>query len=250
MCVHGIGGDDGFDRRSAFLAASHGRRTRFPFASTIKALSAGAVLDDLTRADLRQRVRWSTDDLVDYSPVTERRVAEGLTVKEVIEAAVTVSDNTAGNLLMQRVDGPSGLESRLRALGDDTTSVDRTEPLLNSATPGDPRDTTTPRALASTFAAYVLGDVLPVADRRLLNRSLSRSTTGAGLVRAGVPATWRVADKSGTARYGTRNDVAVVRPPGGAPLVIAVMSSRGSRDAEPSDALVAAATRLVAGELA
>lgn len=224
--------------------------TRFPFASTIKALSAAAVLDDLTHADLRQRVRWSTDDLVDYSPVTERHVANGLTVKKVIEAAVTVSDNTAGNLLMQRVDGPAGLKSRLRALGDDTTSVDRTEPLLNSVTPGDPRDTTTPRALASTFATYVLGDVLPVADRRLLTRSLSRSTTGAGLVRDGVPATWRVADKSGTAGYGTRNDVAVVRPPGGDPLVVAVMSSRGSSDAEPSDALVAAATRLIAGEIA
>jgi beta-lactamase class A len=222
---------------------------RFAFASTIKALSAGAVLDDLDRSGLRVRVRWTAADLVDYSPVTARHVEDGLTVREVIVAALTSSDNTAGNLLMRIVDGPAGLQSRLRALGDDTISVDRTEPLLNSATPGDLRDTTTPRALASTFASYVLGDALPVPDRQLLYRSLARSTTGEGLVRAGVPAAWQVADKSGTGGYGTRNDVAVVRPPGEAAWVIAVMSTRASRGAEPSDALVADATRLIAAEL-
>jgi beta-lactamase class A len=223
--------------------------TRFPFASTIKALAAGAVLAELSRSDLRQRVRWTSADLVDHSPVTELHVEGGLPVSEVIDAALTYSDNTAGNLLMRLVDGPDGLEARLRAVGDDTTSVDRTEPLLNSATPGDLRDTTTPRALATTFATYLLGEALPVADRRLMNQSLSRSTTGTGLVRAGVPPAWQVADKSGTAGYGTRNDVAVVRPPGRDPLVIAVMSTRRTDDAEPSDALVAAATRLVVAEL-
>jgi beta-lactamase class A len=223
--------------------------TRFPFASTIKALAAGAVLDELSRSDLRQGVRWTSADLVEYSPVTELHVEGGLPVSKVIEAALTYSDNTAGNLLMGLVDGPDGLEERLRAVGDDTTSVDRAEPLLNTGIPGDVRDTTTPRALATTFASYLLGEALPVADRRLLNQSLSRSTTGTGLVRAGVPPTWQVADKSGTAGYGTRNDVAVIRPPGRAPLVIAVMSTRATEDAEPSDALVAAATRLAVAEL-
>lgn len=227
----------------------HRAGARFPFASTIKALAAGAVLDDATGRDLRRRVRWTADDLVPHSPVTEQHLDEGLSVRRVVEAAVTESDNTAGNLLIEMVGGPTGLEASLRELGDATTSVDRTEPGLNSAVPGDVRDTTTPQALATTFAGYVLGDVLPPPDRRLLEGALTRSTTGAGLIRAGVPGTWQVGDKSGTASYGTRNDVAVVRPPGRDPLVIAVMTTGGSPDTEPSDALVAAATRLVVAEL-
>jgi beta-lactamase class A len=56
-------------------------------------------------------------DLVEYSPVTELHVEGGLPVSKVIEAALTYSDNTAGNLLMGLVDGPDGLEERLRAVG-------------------------------------------------------------------------------------------------------------------------------------
>lgn len=223
----------------------HRASTRFPYASTIKAHTAGAVLDELSADELRQRIRWTDADLVEHSPVTERHVGDGLTVEQLIAAAVTESDNTAANLLMDLVGGPTGLEERLRDLGDHTTSVDRAEPLLNSAVPGDARDTTTPRALATTFSSYVLGDVLTATERRLLDAVLERSTTGDDLVRAGVPDTWQVADKSGTAAYGTRNDLAVVRPPGRAPWVIAVMTTARSNGAEPRDALVAATTRVV-----
>ena len=173
-----------------------------------------------------------------------------MTVREVIDAAITVGDNTAGNLLFDLVGGPAALDAALeKDAGDDVTEVVRLEPDLNSAVPGDDRDTTTPEALATTLGAYVLGDVLPGADRRLLERTLQRSTTGDTLIRAGVPAGWRVGDKTGSAAYGTRNDVAVIRPPGRAPILLAVLTTHDDAGADTDDDLVAAATRIVVSGL-
>ncbi|WP_160009415.1 class A beta-lactamase [Nocardioides sp. AX2bis] len=223
---------------------------RFAYASTIKALAAGAVLDDLSRPELRERVRWTEEDLVEYSPVTELHVEDGLTVRQLIDAAITVSDNTAGNLLFDLVGGPGALDAALvDDVGDRTTEVVRREPDLNTAVPGDPRDTTTPRALATSLGRYVLGDVLPAADRRLLEATMRRTETGDALIRAGVPQGWRVGDKTGSAGYGTRNDVAVVRPPGGDPVLVAVMTTHDEADAATDDALVADATRVVVDAL-
>ncbi len=223
---------------------------RFAYASTIKALAAGAVLDRLDRRGLQRRVHWDADEVVSNSPVTSQHVEDGLTIRQLIEAAITVSDNTAGNLLFELVGGPSGLQRELRRLGDRTTSVDRWEPELNTAVPGDRRDTTTPRALVASFRAYLLGDVLPRADRQLLRHDLDAAQTGLGLVRAGVPRTWRVGDKSGSAEYGSRNDVALVRPPGRAPLVIAVMTTHDDPAAATDDSLVEAGTRAAVRDLA
>jgi len=228
----------------------HRADERFPYGSTFKALAAAAVLEMTTPDQLQSVVRFSGDDLVPYSPVTERRVETGMTLEDVAEAAVTVSDNTAGNLLLDRLGGPQGLEDALRAAGDDATDPARVEPELNEGRPGDVRDTSTPRALASSLRTYALGDLLDASDRRLLDGWLRGSTTGTDLVRAGLPPDWEVGDKSGTAGYGTRNDLAVVRPPGGAPIVMAVLSTRGEQGAEPEDALVAAAARVVVAELA
>ncbi|WP_307844953.1 class A beta-lactamase [Actinotalea solisilvae] len=205
---------------------------RFAYASTIKALAAGAVLDLVGVAGLEQQVRVETAALVPSSPVTEAHVGGTLSLREVAEAAVTRSDNTAGNLLLEVLGGPAGLDAALTALGDDVTVVSRVEPDLNEAVPGDDRDTTTPRALAGDLRAYVLGDVLDEAERGVLRDWLVGSQTGATLVRAGLPAGWVVGDKSGTGGYGTRNDVAVAWPPGGSPVVVAVMSDRGVPDAE------------------
>lgn len=213
---------------------------RFAYASTIKALAAGAILAQTTPEDLARVVSFTAGDLVPYSPVTEQSVGAGLTLGELAAAAVQVSDNTAANLLLAELGGPEGLEQHLRNLGDTTTQVDRVEPDLNEAAPGDSRDTSTPRAMASSLAAYALGDALDGADRAQLLTWLEGSTTGDALVRAGAPSGWEVADKSGTGGFGTRNDIAVVRPPDRAPVVIAVMTSRGSDD-EPSDDAVARA---------
>ncbi|WP_409073982.1 class A beta-lactamase [Micromonospora chalcea] len=222
---------------------AHRADERFAYASTCKALAAGAMLAATSDADRDRVVRYRRADLVAHSPVTERHVETGMTLRDAAEAAVRYSDNTAGNLLFDALGGPAGFARALREVGDSVTRPVRTEPDLNAATPGDERDTSTPRALAGSLRAYTLGEALPPADRDLLLSWMRASTTGSGLVRAGVPAGWQVADKSGTGGYGTRNDIAVVWPPDSAPIVLAVMSSRDRRDAKPDDTLVAQAAR-------
>jgi beta-lactamase class A len=224
---------------------AHRADERFAHASSFKALLVAAVLertDDLDRA-----VSYGPQDIVTFSPATRRRTS--LTLRELAAAAVQVSDNTAANLLLRELGGPAALQAALRRAGDATTRTDRLEPDLNEATPGDPRDTTTPRALATTLRTYLLDGRLDAGDRDLLEQWMRDSTTGGTLVRAGVPEGWQVADKSGSGGYGTRNDVAVVRPPGRAPIVIAVMSSRSEQAAPQVDALLADATRAVVAVL-
>ncbi len=214
----------------------HRADERFAYASTIKALAAGALLAQTSPADLSRSVPITPGDLAPaYSPVTEARVGGSMTLAELCDAAVRFSDNTALNLLLREFGGPAGLDAALERVGDDVTEVARTEPELNSAVPGDPRDTTTPRALAGSLKAYALDAAAP-ADGAQLMDWLRRNTTGDALIRAGVPGDWEVGDKTGTGAYGTRNDVAVLTPPGRAPVVLAVMSSRDEQDADHDDA--------------
>jgi beta-lactamase class A len=140
-------------------------------------------------------------------------------------------------------DAPRGLQAALPGLGDTTTHVDRTEPTLNEATPGDIRDTSTPRALGTDLHRFVLGDVLPESRRRLLTRWLVTNTTGGPYIRAGVPSGWKVGDKTGNAAYGTRNDIAIAWPVGGSPIDIAILSDRGTPKASSDDALIADAVK-------
>ncbi len=227
------------------LTVEHRADERFAYASTYKALSAGLVLDRATDAELDELVPYDTDDLVAHSPVTGPHAGSGLPLRDVLQAAVGQSDNTAGNLLLDRLGGPEGFEQALRDLGDDVTQADRSETALNEATPGDERDTSTPRALAADLRALLLGDALSEPDRTLLIGWMRDNTTGSALIRAGVPAAWTVADKSGAGGYGTRNDIAVLERPGGAPIVLAVLSSRAGADAPYDDALVARAAEVV-----
>jgi beta-lactamase class A len=218
---------------------------RFAFASTFKALAAGALLARTSPAELDRRISYASADLVPHSPVTEQHVRDGMALRDVLAAAVRDSDNTAANLMFAELGGPAGLERDLRELGDRTTQLDRVEIELNEATPGETRDTTTPRAFAADLRTYVLGEVLPADDRALLTGWLRTNTTGDGLIRAGVPAGWWVGDKSGAGGYGTRNDIAVVWPPERAPIVLAIMSRKDESYADSDDALIARAARTV-----
>jgi beta-lactamase class A len=232
------------------LALEYNADERFAYASTIKALLAGVVLDETTDVELDELVTYDASDLLDYAPITEQNVATGMTLRALADAAVRYSDNTAANLLFDRIGGPAGLDAALDELGDDVTQVDREEPELNEATPGDPRDTSTPRALATDLERFVLGDALDTGDRDTLTAWLVGNTTGDALIRAGVPEGWTVGDKTGSAAYGTRNDIAVFWPTDGAPIVIAVLSSRATPDADHDDALIARATAVAVEALA
>ena len=228
---------------------AHRADERFAYASTHKALSAALVLDRTTDAELDQVVAYGSDELVPYSPVTERHAGTGLPLRDLLAAALVRSDNTAANLLLARLGGPAGFEQALREVGDDVTQADRIEPELNEAAPGDERDTSTPRALATDLRTFLLGDALSADDRALLTGWMQGNTTGSTLIRAGVPAGWAVADKSGAGGYGTRNCIAVLEPPDGPPIVLAVLSTRDGADAAYDDALVRRATEVVVDAL-
>ena len=218
---------------------------RFAFCSTFKALAAVAVLGRRSIPELEEVVTYSSDDLVSHSPITEQNVETGMTIRELCDAAVRYSDNTAANLLFADLGGPAALTAILREQGDQVTQLDRTETELNSAVPGDPRDTSSPRALAESLGRYAIGDALPADKRDILNGWLNANTTGDTLIRAALPPGWQAGDKTGAGAYGTRNDIAIVYPPGGTPISIAILSSKADPDAAYDDALIADAARVV-----
>jgi beta-lactamase class A len=230
--------DTGTGRTVAYRADE-----RFAYASTSKALTAGLLLERATDRRLDQVVHYRKSDLLDYAPITSKHVRTGMRVRDLIAAALRYSDNTAANLVTERLGGPPAVQAALRGLGDATTHVDRTEPTLNEATPGDIRDTSTPRVLGTDLRRFLLGNVLPDSRRKLLTGWLLTNTTGGPYIRAGVPSGWKVGDKTGNGGYGTRNDIAVAWPPGGAPIDIAIQSDRGAKDATSDDALIADATK-------
>lgn len=166
-----------------------------------------------------------------------------MTLRQLCDATIRYSDNAAANLILTELGGPSGFQAGLRKLGDTVTRSDRDEPELSEGKPGDPRDTTTPRALSTTLQKLTLGTALPPAKRALLIGWLQTNTTGDKLIRAGAPKTWKIGDKTGSAGYGGRNDVAILWPPNRAPIMLAVMSTKGVKDAKREDALIAAATK-------
>ncbi|PWR10851.1 class A beta-lactamase [Micromonospora acroterricola] len=224
---------------------THRADERFAHASTFKALLAAVLLRRLSDEDLRRVVTYTEADLLEHAPITSQHVATGMPVEDLIAAAVRYSDNTAANLLLNEIGGPKGLQGELRKIEDRTTNINRNEPTLNEAVPGDDRDTSTPRALGTDLRTFALGDVLPKARRLKLTDLLIGNTTGGPYIRAGVPSDWKVGDKTGSGGYGTRNDIAVVWPPTGSPLIIAIQSDRGVPDASSADPLIAEATKVV-----
>ncbi len=197
---------------------------RFPMCSTFKALLAGAVLArvDAGRERLDRALPVAKADLLAYAPFARTRAGGTATIAELCAAAVGLSDNTAANLLLATIGGPAGLTRFLRSHGDVLTRLDRTEPTLNTALPGDPRDTTTPLAMAKTLRRLTLGPLLTPNSRQQLIAWMTAATTGGKRLRAGLPDGWRVADKTGTGANGSNNVVALLWPPGRArPLVVA-----------------------------
>ncbi|GAB6534968.1 class A beta-lactamase Bla1 [Bacillus luti] len=218
---------------------------RFAFASTYKALAAGVLLQQNAMDTLNEVIKFTKEDLVEYSPVTERHVDTGMTLGEIAEAAVRSSDNTAGNILFNKIGGPKGYEKALRQMGDRITMADRFETELNEAIPGDIRDTSTAKAIATNLKAFTVGNALPVHKRNILTEWMKGNATGDKLIRAGVPTDWVVGDKSGAGSYGTRNDIAIVWPPNRAPIIIAILSSKDEKEATYDNQLIEEAAKVV-----
>ncbi|GGK08339.1 beta-lactamase [Streptomyces camponoticapitis] len=223
---------------------THRPDERFAYASTCKALLAAVILGKNSLRELDRLIRYDRDSVEGHSPITERHLATGLTLRELCDATVRYSDNGAANVLFDELGGPKGLEKALVGIGDRVTRCDRYEVELSDAVPGDLRDTSTARALATDLRTYVLGDALPAGKRAVLTDWLKRNTTGDTVIRAGTPKGWQVGDKTGTGGYGTRNDIAIVWPPRADPIAIAVLSRRDFKGAEADDALIAEAAEV------
>lgn len=230
------------DGRVAEYAADE----RFGYASTLKVFVAAAALSSASADELGASIRWTPSDVdaAGYSPVTSERVDSGMTLAELAEAAVRASDNTAANLVMDAAGGPSGVESYLRELGDQTTVVTEREPALNTVTPGSDANTTTPRALAQALQQVFESGSLSPERRSILLDWMSGNATGDALIRAGAPSGWSVADKSGGAG-GMRNDIAVVTTEEGTRIYLAVLTVRNDPAADYSDAAVEQVARAV-----
>ena len=235
-------------------ALLHDAEGTFPLCSTFKLPLAAAILArvEAGRERLDRRLAYGEADLDTYAPVTTRALRAGgpeagtMSVEALCAAALVWSDNTAANLLLGALGGPAALTGFCRDLGDPVTRLDRTEPDLNSAVPGDPRDTTRPAAMAATVGKILLGPSLSEAGRARLEGWMTASRTGTKRLRAGLPADWGIGDKTGSGAYGTANVVALLRPPARAPLVAAVYITGSDATSEARDAAHAAIGRIIA----
>ena len=224
---------------------------RFGFASTVKIFVAAEFLRQVAAADRDVVVTWTRADIdrAGYSPVTTEHLVDGLTLAELAEAAVRESDNTATNIIIERLGGPAALASGLETLGDQTTVIVDDEPALNEVSPGSADNTTTPAAFTANLGVLIDGQSLATDDFATLVDWMSGNATGDNLVRAGAPSGWVVADKSGGAG-GIRNDIAIVTPPGRAPILVSILTTKTNAAADYQDALVAAVAAEVLGALA
>lgn len=230
--------------------AEYGYRSdeRFMMLSSHKLLSSALVLArvDQGQEKLERRIRYTQRDLVEWSPVTKDYVdSDGLSLAKLCEATITTSDNTAANLILASYGGPKKFTEFARKLGDTVTRLDRNEPELNFAMGTEPFDTTSPRAMAKTIEKLMLGKVLTPASRDLLMQWLVANTTGGKRLRAGIPAEWKIGEKTGTNRNSS-NDVGMIQPPGRAPLVITVYLADSTASSEVKDGVIADVGKLVA----
>ncbi|MGK8235028.1 class A beta-lactamase [Roseovarius sp. MS2] len=210
---------------------SHRAEERFLMASTFKTMLCGAVLHRVDEGDLdlEERIAIKAAEVLEYAPVTEKMVGETMSVGELCHAALDMSDNTATNLLIDRIEGPQSVTAFLREIGDPVSRLDRREPDVNTFAPDDPRDTTTPEAMVSTMETLLTGDALSPQSRAQLVDWMSDGGVTGALIRASTPAGWHVADRSGSGNF-NRNIVAMVTPPDREPYFIAIFLSDADAD--------------------
>jgi len=230
----------------------HRASERFAYCSSFKWVLGAAVLKRVETGQLKldQPVAYSEKDLIPFSPITKTHLAEGsMTIGALCAATIATSDNAAANLLEPKVGGLSGMQAFVRGLGDQVMRFDRLEPELNSNEPGDPRDTTSPEAMARLLRTALESDALSKPSRDQLLAWMKAATTGQRRIRAGVPQGWIVADKTGTGANGAANDVAVIYPPSGDPIYLCVFTDGSKTDTTAHEAAIADAAREVIAAL-
>lgn len=224
---------------------------RFAMASTSKVMAVAAVLkaSEKQAGLLDKNITIKKSDLVAYSPITEKHLTTGMTLAELSAATLQYSDNTAMNKILDYLGGPAKVTQFARSINDVTYRLDRKEPELNTAIHGDPRDTTSPIAMAKSLQALTLGDALGQSQRRQLVTWLKGNTTGDNSIKAGLPKHWVVGDKTGSGDYGTTNDIAVIWPENHAPLILVVYFTQQEQDAKYRKDIIAKAAEIVTKEI-
>ena len=223
---------------------------RFPFCSTGKIMVVSAVLktSEKNSSLLQKHITYDQKDVEKsgYAPITKQHVANGMRVNELCQAAMDYTDNTAMNLLIKVLGGPKTVTAYARSIQDTAFRLDRFEPELNTAIPGDPRDTTTPAAMAQSLQQLTQGHHLLAAKQQdLLFTWLKNNTTGNSRIRAGVPRGWVVGDKTGTGDYGSTNDIGIILPPKCSPIIVAIYLTQNKKDAVKREDIIASATRIL-----
>lgn len=223
---------------------------RFAMASTSKVMAVAAVLKESEKQSglLDNPITIKKTDLVPYSPITEKHLATGMTLAQLSAATLQYSDNTAMNKILDYLGGPSSVTQFARSINDVTYRLDRKEPELNTAIHGDPRDTTSPIAMAKSLQALTLGDALGQSQRQQLVTWLKGNTTGDHSIKAGLPKHWIVGDKTGSGDYGTTNDIAVIWPENHAPLILVVYFTQQEQNAKYRKDIIAKAAEIVTKE--
>ncbi|MGI9377362.1 MAG: class A beta-lactamase [Tsuneonella suprasediminis] len=231
----------------------HRAEERFAMCSTFKASLAALCLRQAERGlmDLDQRLKFGPSDVLPTSFVTGKYSgSKGLPIRTLCEAAVEHSDNTAANLLLARVGGPSAVTRFFREIGDETTRLDRIEMALNANEPGDPRDTTTPQAMAESLARLTLSaSVLERGSRDQLIGWMRNEQNAKDRIRAAVPRDWIVANKPGTTPNGAANDIATLWAPDGTPFVVTVYIDTRMNDVQPAIQAVHSVAQMALGEV-
>ncbi len=225
---------------------------RFVMCSSFKASLAAFILARADRGedDLTRMIPYGPKDLQPYAPVARENLAKrAMSVADMCQAIVELSDNTCANLLLAHVDGPAALTKFWRSTGDSVTRLDHNEPELNRSPPGDPHDTTTPAAMAHTLRRLVLGDVLSLGSRERLTGWMVNCKTGDNRLRAGLPTHWKIADKTGNNGADAAADIAVVWPRPGTPILISAYTQGGTPTAPQLAAVFADIGRMVADRL-
>jgi beta-lactamase class A len=232
--------------------ADHRGNERFPMCSTFKFLLASAVLQRVDRQQVAsgRRLRVPAKPLLNHSPLTEPHAGGTMTIAALCHAVLTQSDNTAANLLLGTIGGSSGVTQFARSIGDAITRLDRTEPALNEALAGDPRDTTAPIAMAGNLRTVLLGSILSPASREHLTAWMAANETGLDRLRARLPTEWRAADKTGSNGSHTSNDIAAFWPPNRAPLIITAYITQCAGPETKRATLLADIGRLITGAYA
>ena len=236
--VYGMNTDNG-------KVYKHNADERFAFASTYKAIASGILLNNMPNGKLNKKIKINEQDIVAYSPVTEKYIGKTMSLKSLVQASMLQSDNTANNKIINEIGGIEGFNNELKTLGDYISKPQRLEPDLNDYDPTKIADTTTPRAAATTLHKLLASKQMDKDNQALLKQVMIENETGDSLIKAGVPKEYTVGDKSGQAlTYGTRNDLAFIyTDKHRKPIILAVYTKQDQKNAKPDDKIIAAAAK-------